>query len=25
MVSGLILKEDFDGVRTYPEVNRVLC
>jgi hypothetical protein len=25
MVSGLILKEDFDGVRGYPEVNRVLC
>jgi hypothetical protein len=25
MVSGLILKEDFDALRGYPEVNRVLC
>ncbi len=24
MVSGLILREDFDGVRIYPEVNRLL-
>ena len=24
MVSGLILREDFDGVRVYPEANRVL-